>query len=92
MPAGLALPQDIHSGIPNRNLLIMLGIIKTQIVRRIRSVRRSPIPGSCRTCMAMSGNGCRMEGIATTTVHLLTAVRGKVEMAPPESLAAGAAA
>jgi len=40
------------------------------------------------TCTAVSGNGCRIAGIAATAARLLTAARGKMEKAPTGSLAA----
>jgi PKD repeat protein len=88
MHVGQEPPQDIHLAIRNRNLAIMLGIIIIQTLRRIRSVRRNPIPGGCMTCMAMSGNGCRMSGIIAMMAHLLTAEHGKVEIVPSGSFAA----
>jgi hypothetical protein len=87
MPVGLALPQDIHLVMISQNLAIMRGILKIQTVRRIRSVRRSPIHGVCMICTAMSGNGCRIAGMTATTAHLLTAVHGK-EMVPTGSFVA----
>jgi hypothetical protein len=39
------------------------------------------------TCTVMSGNGCKMRGIAITMVHPLTAVHGKI-LAPSGSSAA----
>jgi hypothetical protein len=85
MPVGLAPPQDIHLGMTSQNLAIMLGMAIIQAVRRIRSVRRNPISGDCMTCTAMSGNGCRIAGIAITTAHLRMVVHGKVEMVPAGS-------
>jgi hypothetical protein len=60
----------------------------TQAIRRIRSAGRSPIHGGCMTCTAMSGNGCRIAGIATITAHLMTAAHGKVEVASFVAVAA----
>jgi hypothetical protein len=65
-----------------------LGMMKTQMMICIRSVRRSLIHGVCMTCTAMSANGCRMCGMTAMMAHLLTVARGKVGMAPTGSFAA----
>jgi len=51
-------------------------------VQLIGLVRKNPIHGDCMTCKAMSGNGCRINGMMTMTALRQMEVLGKVEKAP----------
>ncbi len=72
-------------------LVNMHGIMIIQMVKRIQSVRKSPMHGDCMTCTATSGNGFRMFITIVTMAHPLTAAHGK-GVAPPVSFGAVAGA
>ena len=90
-PAARAPPPATRLAILTRCWASMRGTLTIQAVRPIRSVRRSRTPGGSMTCTAMSGNGCRMPGIAITMAHRPTAARGK-NLAPTGSFGAAAGA
>ena len=83
MHAVLEQQPDFTLGMMNRNLGIMLGTIKIQVLKLIPLVIRSPIPGIFTICMVMSGNGFRTVIIQIIMVPLLMVVRGNMEIAPP---------
>jgi len=80
-PAARAPPHAIRSAIRTRNSASMRGILIIQAVRRIRSARRSPIPGGSMICTGMSGNGCRTPAMRTTMAHQPMAAHGKEDLA-----------
>lgn len=80
MQLGQGQQPNIRSRITNQKLVIMLGIMKTLVERRIQLVRRSLIPGDSTICTAMCGNGCRIAGMKLTTAHPQTAAHGKMEI------------
>lgn len=90
MQPGQALQHDIPLVMMNRNWVIMRGMLRIQAVRRIRSKRRSQIPGDFTIYTVMSGSGCRIHITIAMTVRQQMAVLGKVEMAPIGSFAAAA--
>ena len=74
---------DILLVMMSRNLGIMLGMMKIQVMKLIQLVRSSLIHGVFTTCTVMSGNGFRTDGMITMKVLLLMVVHGKMEIAPP---------